>query len=108
MNGRLSAGRQRILFWTPQLCERGTEVAIFDYADGCEAFLGLEAWIAYDLNAWNNFEGTIARFRARFDDRVVALCSGFQEIDNLLEREDISLLHCLRVEGLSSHVSCVA
>lgn len=99
--------QKRILFYTPQLCERGTEVAVYDYADGAELILGMQAWVAYDAYAWNNFEGTVDRFERRFGIRLVALERGFDDVDGVLQRHGIRLLHCLRAEGLSSHVSRV-
>ena len=99
--------RRRICFWTPQLCERGTEVAIWDYADAAESVLGLEAWVAYGANAWNNFSGTVRHFSERFGERLVALERGWDDVDALLTLHSIRLLHCLRVDEPASHVSRV-
>ena len=97
----MQASTRRILFWTPQLCERGTAVAVFEYADGAEQVLGMTSWIAYDALAWNNFSGMIAQFRARFGNRLVALEQGFDSVDALLAEHDIAYLHCLRQETVS-------
>ena len=63
----------RVAFWSNQLCERGTEVALYDYADFGERLLGFEAWIMYPESAAENFGPTIAKFRERFGERLVAL-----------------------------------
>jgi hypothetical protein len=97
----MQTSTRRILFWTPQLCERGTAVAVFEYADGAEKVLGMTSWIAYDALAWNNFSGMVARFRSRFGDRLIALEQGFDGVDALLAEHDIAFLHCLRQETVS-------
>jgi hypothetical protein len=78
---------------------------VFDYAHYAEHLLGLTAYVAFGAHAWNNFDGTVERFRARFGERLLMLERGFDEVDDVLAREEISLLHCLRAEGISSHVS---
>ena len=72
-----------IAFWSDQMCERGTEVALFDYADGAESELGYCSWVLYDAECERNFDGCIARFAARFGARIVGLC-GFSEVDRFL------------------------
>lgn len=65
------------------MCERGTEVALFDYADGAESVLGYSSWVLYDADNERNFDGCIGRFAARFGDRVVGL-HGFSKVDGFL------------------------
>ena len=65
----------RVAFWSRQLCERGTDVAMFDYADFGEQLLGFEAWVVYHAEAADNFEGCIAKYRRRFGERVVGIRS---------------------------------
>ena len=55
-----------IAFWSDQMCERGTEVALYDYADAAERCLGVSAFVLYDEGAHNNYEGAIDKFRRRF------------------------------------------
>eukprot|EP00966_Prymnesium_polylepis_P031351 729275-Prymnesium_polylepis.2 len=63
----------RVAFYTNQLCERGTEVALFDYADLGERLLGFTAWVLYPIGAEHNFGPTIDKFRRRFGERLVPL-----------------------------------
>ena len=41
----------RIGFWSNQLCERGTETALYDYAHYAETILGCVAFILYDATS---------------------------------------------------------
>ena len=79
----LTAPAHTIAFWTDQMCERGTEVAVYDYADGAEAVLGYCSWVLYDAGCERNFDGCIDRFVARFGERVVGL-HGFGAVDTFL------------------------
>ena len=38
---------QGLALWTNSMCERGTEVAVYDYADAAERELGMTAWVLY-------------------------------------------------------------
>ena len=66
-------GEVRIAFWTQAMTERGTEVALFDYADLSETLLGARAFVVYDAtNPANNAE-VIKRFVARFSQRCIGI-----------------------------------
>ena len=62
---------QAIGFWTNQMGERGTEVALYDYADACERCLGMTAWVLHP--SYGGFPGVLSKFRRRFGARCVAL-----------------------------------
>lgn len=63
-----------------ELCERGTSVALFDYAEGNETGLGNRSLIFYDRNAKANVAEAIRKFEARFE--VVA----YSSVSDLHER----------------------
>ena len=78
------------------MCERGTEVALFDYADGAERILGHHAWILYHSQAPNNFAGCVARFAERFGhDHVIAL-DDWSEVDGFLATQRITHLYQIK------------
>ena len=64
---------QRIAFYSNQLCERGTETALFDYADFAETLLGTVSFILYDASSPKNVRASVDKFTARFGERVLAL-----------------------------------
>lgn len=41
---------KKVAFWSNQLCERGTEVAIYDYAHYNETILNNKSYIFYEKN----------------------------------------------------------
>jgi len=73
----------RIGFHTNQLCERGTSVAMFDYAYHCREMFGAECFIFYDATSPFNVQESVHRFMRFFG------CYGYREFD---EVEKISLM----------------
>ena len=86
----------KVAFWSGHCCERGTDVALFDYADCGESELGLVAYVLYDVNSPDNFQGCIAKFRDRFGGRLVGV-NGFEGVDEVLARENILHLYMIKI-----------
>jgi glycosyltransferase involved in cell wall biosynthesis len=63
----------KVAFHSNQLGVRGTEVAMFDYADCNESILGNESYILTGINPddTNRNTFTLDKFRARFDDKLL-------------------------------------
>ena len=70
---------RHVAFWSDQICERGTEVALYDYADYAEQYLGIRAHVLYDAASPKNDAGTVAKFAARFGSHFVGLADGWDE-----------------------------
>ena len=62
-------------FYSNQLCVRGTEVAMYDYAHYNETLLGNKSIIFYNEDSPNNDSNAVEKFRARFP--VVGLRGAF-------------------------------
>jgi glycosyltransferase involved in cell wall biosynthesis len=78
-----------ILFHTNQISERGTEVALFDYASGNKNILKGASFIAAPKN--RVFENSILeKFKADFD---VLLYEELEEIDSFIEKKNIDLTY---------------
>jgi hypothetical protein len=80
-------------FHSNQLCERGTEVALYDYANHNEKILSNKSIIFFDKNSLNNCKETIKKFRSRFT------CYGydnFNEIDDIVVKENIQLMYDIK------------
>lgn len=92
----ISQPPQRIAFWSGHLCERGTDTALYDYADCAETELGMHAYVLYDITAADNFQGCVTRFATRFGDRLVGV-SGFAGVDQVLEEAGITLLYLIKI-----------
>jgi hypothetical protein len=80
-NGRV--GGRRIVFDSGHLLERGTDVALFDYAHFNETLLGNRSWIACPAQAPIP---CIDRFRERF---TVALYRDDRDLAEILEGADL-------------------
>lgn len=70
-----------VAFHSNQLCLRGTEVAMYDYAHYNERLLGNESVIFYDRESSNNVEEAVARFSSRF--KTIGY-SSFSQLQNLV------------------------
>ena len=71
-------------FHSNQLCERGTEVALFDYAFYNQTLYGNKSIIFYDRNNPNNNSKVISRFETHFKCYAY---TDFSDIDSILIRE---------------------
>ena len=115
-SGQQPIGEHRIAFWSDQMCERGTEVALFDYADGAERILGASAYVLYNAKAPNNYAGMIGRFAERFGDRLMGLEAGWAGVDAVLEAHGIGVVYAIKcnndrlvskLRGVRTCIHCV-
>jgi hypothetical protein len=83
----------KVAFWDNRLCERGTTVALFDYAYYNVKLLGNESYIFYDINREDNKEDVINKFKKHFC--VIGL-NGFNEIHMYLEHMGIMFLYNIK------------
>jgi glycosyltransferase involved in cell wall biosynthesis len=81
----------KIGFWSNQLCERGTEIALFDYAYYNQIILKNKSYIFYEKNNTNNNESVINKFKKEFD--IVVGVNNFDEVDKYLTENDIHILY---------------
>jgi beta-1,4-mannosyl-glycoprotein beta-1,4-N-acetylglucosaminyltransferase len=80
-------------FWSNQLCERGTEVSMYDYACFNETILGNKSYIFYEINNPNNKSEIISKFRLKFK---VFPVKKFDEIDGILVKNSITHLYNIK------------
>ncbi|HYK79306.1 MAG TPA: hypothetical protein VEU95_06740 [Micropepsaceae bacterium] len=71
----------KILFHSNHLGIRGTEVALFDYANSNQTILGNESVIAYDRNRQENVPQVIEKFQKHFPVHAYA---DFSELDGII------------------------
>lgn len=77
-------------FYTPQLCLRGTTVAVFNYAKYNQELLGNKSYIFYDKNHCWTDKGVEEKFKKEFDN-VIEL-DKFEDVDFYIEKFDIKVL----------------
>lgn len=92
----------KILFHEDELNYRGTSIAVYDYADFNERYLGNESIIVYNKNSKTNHPLGIEKFEKRFH---VHGYSDFKEVDQLIRKNDIDLFYAIKngyVDGIDS------
>lgn len=83
----------RVAFHSNQLCERGTEVALYDYAHFNEEILSNSSIILANRKNKNNTVSAIEKFRKRFR---VYLYDNFSEVDPILLDESVDVLYTIK------------
>lgn len=82
----------KIIFHENQLCERGTSVALYDYAYYGKRFLNLEPIIVY--NSTNNSdEQAIKKFKDEFN---IFSYENFNEVNTFIEKNDVKYFYALK------------
>lgn len=98
-NGR---AMMRVAFYAEHLSERGTGVALFDYATQNRAVLGNDSVVFYDHASPHNNPDVVARFGAELQ---VIPCAGFGEADAMFAREGCEMVYAIKAgrrDGLVS------
>jgi hypothetical protein len=83
----------KIAFYANNLTERGTAVALFDYADQNRTLLRNESVVLYDATFPGNNPKVVEKFKAAFD---LIPCNSFAEADSYIGSENCDLLHVLK------------
>jgi hypothetical protein len=96
---------KNVAFWDNQLCERGTTVAMYDYAYYNQTILGNKSYIFYDKNNPNNKKEIIEKFKKHF---IVHETDDFKEVDEYLVKNNISHIYIIKSGELDSRLSKVA
>jgi len=89
-----SQNNKIIGFYGNELCERGTSIALYDYAHFNETILNNKSIIFYEKNNSNNNADVIEKFNARFNN-VYAL-NEFSNIEEIVEKESIDILYFIK------------
>lgn len=91
----------KIAFHSNQLCERGTEIALYDYAYFNKKILGNESVI---ISNRNNRLDSLERFKDQFK---VYLYNDFSEVDNFLKNEHVDIFYAIKSgieDGIKSQI----
>jgi hypothetical protein len=80
-------------FWECQLGERGTTVALYDYAFHNEKMLGNKSIIFYDKNSQNNVDTVIEKFKNIF---TVYAVEDYNDVDMYITKHNVSMLYVLK------------
>ena len=95
-----------IAFWDNAISERGTSVAIFDYAYYNQTILKNKSYIFYDKNYVNlNNNNVIEKFKKHF---FVTATDNFKEVDDYLLKYNITHIFIIKGGEKCHHISKVA
>ncbi|MBD8084313.1 glycosyltransferase family protein [Chryseobacterium caseinilyticum] len=83
----------KILFHENELNYRGTSIALYDYADFNERYLGNESIIAYNNTLSTNHIAGIEKFKKRFQ---VFDYSDFAEVDSIIRKNNVDLFYAIK------------
>lgn len=83
----------KIAFWSNQLCERGTEIAMYDYAYYNKTLLNNQSIIFYEKNNKNNNIKVIKKFEKHFQ---VFGVDNFQDVDDILKELNINIIYIIK------------
>jgi hypothetical protein len=94
----------KIAFWDNCLCERGTTIAIYDYAYYNEKILGNESIIMYNLSRNENNENVIEKFSKEFN--VIGVYN-FNDVDRILLDQKCDILYIIKAGNNEGQISKV-
>jgi hypothetical protein len=83
---------QNIVFHCNSLNERGTSVAVYDYAFYCREYLNLKPFILYDLN-FENIESSVFHFKEQFETIGY---ESFEDVQNFIDKKDIEYFYAIK------------
>lgn len=94
----------KIAFWDNSLCERGTSIALYDYAYYNKHILLNESIILYNLTRKDNNNEVINKFKKEFD--VIGV-NNFRQVDNILISNKCDILYVIKAGNNEGQISKV-
>jgi hypothetical protein len=94
-----------VAFWDNQLCERGTTVALYDYAFYNQTILNNKSFIFYDKNSPANKDSVIQKFNEHF---TVHGLDSFSEVDDFVEKYKITHFYNIKYGTVDNKLSKIA
>jgi hypothetical protein len=92
----------KIAFWDNSLCERGTTVALYDYAYYNKKLLNNQSIILYNDTKIENNQNVINKFKREFD---VFSVSDFSEVDKILKEQQCDIFYIIKAGNDDKQVS---
>ena len=94
--GMVGGSKQlKIAFYDNSLSERGTSIALFDYAYFNQSLLNNKSIIIYNKNSDNNNDKIVDKFNDSFDVFSISSDLNVQEIDKILYEEKCDIIYII-------------
>jgi hypothetical protein len=94
----------KIAFWDNCLCERGTTIALYDYAFYNQTLLGNESIIMYNTTRIENNNVVIDKFKNYF---TVIGVDNFEKVDQILLNEKCDVFYIIKAGDYEGQISKV-
>ena len=94
----------KIAFWDNSLCERGTAIALYDYAYYNKKILGNESIIMYNTTRSDNLQEVIEKFKNEF--QVIGV-NNFKLVDNILYKLKCNIFYIIKAGENEGQISRV-
>jgi len=94
----------KIAFWDNCLCERGTTIALYDYAYYNKIILGNESIIIYNKLQNENVDSVIEKFKKEF---LVIDVDNFNLVDTVLIKHNCDILYIIKAGDNEGQISKV-
>jgi len=101
----MNEGRKmRIGFHNMQLCDRGSTVAMYDYAHYNETLLGNSSYIVYDANSPRNQNEVIAKCQNRFGKDRVFGYSELIDVEQFIQESELDAIYVIKFGKVDRYV----
>lgn len=95
----------KVAFWDNYLCERGTSLAIFDYAFYNQTILNNQSFVFYMKHSTGNVPQIIDKFNKNFTTIGV---DNFSQVDQYLKKLNITHISIIKSGELNDRISKIA
>ena len=94
-----------IAFWDNSLCERGTAIAVFDYAYYNQKILNNKSIVLYNTTRQDNVPSVIEKFKKEF---LVVGVPSFSNVDEILLKNKCDVFYIIKAGNNEGQLSKVA
>jgi hypothetical protein len=96
--------KRRIGFHNMQLCDRGSTVAMYDYAHYNETLLGNTSYIVYDATSPKNRQTVVDRCTTRFGSERVFGYTEFLDVEQFIQDNDLDAMYIIKFGTVDKYV----
>ena len=94
----------RIGFHNMQLCDRGSTVAMYDYAHYNEVLLGNTSFVLYDKTSPRNRSSVVSKCVQRFGEDRVFGYSAFLDVEQFIQDAELDAMYIIKFGTIDKYV----
>ena len=96
--------KRRIGFHNMQLCDRGSTIAMYDYAHHNETMLGNTSYIVYDASSPRNRPAVVEKCINRFGSERVFGYTEFLEVEQIIQDFELDAMYIIKFGTVDKYV----